>query len=83
MTHRFASLSGIGAGVVGDQTTDEIINEVDWDNMVDSEEDINSAEEEDEGGAWGRRRGGRTGELINACRLRSRFFSTFSRIWCD
>lgn len=31
--------SGIGAGVVGDQTTDEIINEVDWDNMVDLDED--------------------------------------------
>ncbi len=50
MTHHFAfSYSGIGAGVVGDQTTDEIINEVDWDNMVDSEEEINSAEEEDGG----------------------------------
>ncbi len=31
--------SGIGAGVVGDQTTDDIVNEIDWDNMVDSEED--------------------------------------------
>ena len=43
------SYSGIGAGVIGDQTTDEIINEVDWDNMVDSEEEINLAEDEDGG----------------------------------
>ncbi len=24
---------------MGDQTTDDIVNEIDWDNMVDSEED--------------------------------------------
>ena len=43
----FILFSGIGAGVVGDQTTDEIINEVDWDNMVDSDEDNAVAADED------------------------------------
>lgn len=36
--------SGIGVGVIGEQTTEEIINEVDWDNILDSEEE--AAEEE-------------------------------------
>ncbi|KAF9477314.1 hypothetical protein BDN70DRAFT_115722 [Pholiota conissans] len=34
---------GVGAGVAGDQTTKEIIDEMDWDNMVDSEEEVAGA----------------------------------------
>ncbi|KAF8197082.1 hypothetical protein BJ912DRAFT_1056162 [Pholiota molesta] len=38
MHQQYKTVIGIGSRIVGDQTTDDIINEVDWDNMMDSDD---------------------------------------------